>query len=203
LEPASGSRLRRAYLHLSCSLCTKLQFLFILNLLFFVRLWHTLDGPVGPHQGQTLGSGDLAIRNAGYEVAVLPGVLDEGRLASPGLALADMAHDLDAPDLGQIGPRLAADIPPGDPRVPPDAVALVELVVLDDGGLVLGDAVAGRAEPPLRLGEEAWLVVLERPETVPTGLADRDQELVEQEAVTVPFSASSVPAPPPGTLFSG
>jgi hypothetical protein len=46
LEPASGSRLRRVYLHLSCSLCTKLQSM--MDLLFSVRLRRTLYGPMLP-----------------------------------------------------------------------------------------------------------------------------------------------------------
>src|SRR4051794_26787484 len=45
LEPAPGSGLRRAFLHLSCSLCTIGQF--IANLPF-LRLRRTLDGPVVP-----------------------------------------------------------------------------------------------------------------------------------------------------------
>ena len=37
-----------------------------------------LDGPVGPDQGQALGRSNLSLRDAGCEVAVLPGVLNEG-----------------------------------------------------------------------------------------------------------------------------
>ena len=48
LESASGSRLRRTYLHLSCSLCTKTQSM--MDLLFFVRLRRT-------HYGQLAGTG--------------------------------------------------------------------------------------------------------------------------------------------------
>src|SRR3954468_21215050 len=51
LEPAAGSGLRRAFLHLSCSLCMIGQF--ITNLPF-LRLRRTLDGPMGAHRlGQT------------------------------------------------------------------------------------------------------------------------------------------------------
>src|SRR4051794_19583952 len=69
LEPAPGSGLRRAFLHLSCSLCTIGQF--IANLPF-LRLRRTLDGPVvpdgvregrsGQHHGRGVEGGFLASR---------------------------------------------------------------------------------------------------------------------------------------------
>src|SRR4051794_24514414 len=53
LEPAPGSGLRRAFLHLSCSWCT--IGLFIANLPF-LRLRRTLDGPMASHDhGQAFG----------------------------------------------------------------------------------------------------------------------------------------------------
>ncbi len=43
-----------------------------------------LAGPVGPDQGQAIGSGDRIVRDDGYEVAVLPGVLDQRSLSCLG-----------------------------------------------------------------------------------------------------------------------
>src|SRR4051794_22694734 len=68
LEPAPGSRLRRAFLHLSCSLCTIGQF--IANLPF-LRLRRTLNGPAPPlnrHQSGDPGPG----RAPGREEGELP-----------------------------------------------------------------------------------------------------------------------------------
>src|SRR3954463_9120097 len=83
LEPAPGSGLRRAFLHLSCSLCTIGQF--IANLPF-LRLRRTLNAPMRPHDRKK------ALRRerlAQQKIACL--------LACPGLGLArgrDLADGL-------------------------------------------------------------------------------------------------------------
>src|SRR4051794_58566 len=55
LEPAPGSGLRRAFLHLSCSLCTIGQF--ITNLPF-LRLRRTLDRPAQPRRASQFAQRD-------------------------------------------------------------------------------------------------------------------------------------------------
>ena len=49
MEPAPESRLRRAFLHLSCSLCTISQ---VIRTSLLVRLRRTLDAPMGAHRGE-------------------------------------------------------------------------------------------------------------------------------------------------------
>src|SRR3954468_4517173 len=72
LEPAPGSGLRRAFLHLSCSLCMIGQF--IANLPF-LRLRRTLDPPMGANR---TGEGQ-SIQKSRREIVPVR----EGRLAAP------------------------------------------------------------------------------------------------------------------------
>src|SRR4051794_15578205 len=91
LEPAPGSGLRRAFLHLSCSLCTIGQF--IANLPF-LRLRRTLDAPMRAHglsaaRGRERGGGDVKAPLNGAAIPQLDAGLHHGdhrQLGEAGLA---------------------------------------------------------------------------------------------------------------------
>jgi hypothetical protein len=114
LEPAPGSGLRRAFLHLSCSLCTIGQF--IANLPF-LRLRRTPDGPVvpdgaregcrGQHNGRGVKGGFLASRPGSgrggadqgaaadaHEGRDIAGEIAAGSASWPDKLVRDLAGDL-------------------------------------------------------------------------------------------------------------
>src|SRR3954452_16212600 len=117
LEPGPGSGLRRAFLHLSCSLCTIGQF--IANLPF-LRLRRTLDAPMGAHR---LGQTGRIERGGGDVVAPLD------RL--PARDLAGGLNHRDGSELGEaVFPRIAAvRFHPGD-VVRDDATARLDAAMV-------------------------------------------------------------------------
>src|SRR3954452_14031043 len=162
LEPAPGSGLRRAFLHLSCSLCTIGQF--IANLPF-LRLRRTLNAPV-PADRPDQDSGiivaacqevaDLGLDRAGAVDA--PDRLDcenrtQVRPAVQGLEILDRRGHEDAP-AHQAAVALVKGVEHRSPLASPAKTGLLELLAHSPkGAAVIGlehQEVVGALGPDLR-----------------------------------------------------